>query len=49
MGAYCCKSEDIEYETINGEPINETNSEKHISSLHENDIELLVISGVVLP
>ena len=50
MGAYCCRSEDIEYETINGETINETNSEKSISSLHVyNDIELLAISGVVLP
>ena len=51
MGAYCCRSEEyIEYETINGEPINETNSEKSISSLHaNNDIELLAISGVVLP
>ena len=50
MGAYCCTEEDIEYETINGENINETNSEKYISSLHvNNDIELLAISGVVLP
>ena len=50
MGAYCCTEEDIEYETINGENINETNSEKSISSLHvNNDIELLAISGVVLP
>ena len=41
---------DIEYETINGENINETKSEKSISSLHvNNDIELLAISGVVLP
>ena len=36
MGAYCCRSEDIENETINGETINETNSEKYISSLHVN-------------
>ena len=37
-------------ETINGENINETKSEKSISSLHvNNDIELLAISGVVLP
>ena len=50
MGAYCCTEEDIEYETISGENINETNSEKSISSLHvNNDIELLAISGVVLP
>ena len=50
MGAYCCTEEDIEYETINGENINETKSEKSISSLHvNNDIELLAISGVVLP
>ena len=51
MCAYCCRSEEyIEYETINGETINETNSEKYISSLHvNNDIELLAISGVVLP
>ena len=50
MGAYCCRNEDIEYATINGETINETNSEKSISSLHvNNDIELLAISGVVLP
>ena len=50
MGAYCCTEEYIEYETINGETINETNSEKSISSLHvNNDIELLAISGVVLP
>ena len=28
MGAYCCTEEDIEYETINGENINETKSEK---------------------
>ena len=50
MGAYCCTEGDIEYETINGETINETNSEKSISSLHaNNDIELLAISGVVLP
>ena len=50
MGAYCCTEEDIEYETINWENINETNSEKSISSLHvNNDIELLAISGVVLP
>ena len=49
MGAYCCREEDIEYETINGETIHETNSEKSISSLHaNNDIELLAISGVVL-
>ena len=50
MGAYCCRSEDIEHETINGEPITETNSETYISSLHaNNDIELSAISGVVLP
>ena len=50
MGAYCCTEEDIEYETINGENANEPNSEKSISSLHvNNDIELLAISGVVLP
>ena len=50
MGAYCCREEYIEYETINGETINETNSDKSISSLHvNNDIELLAISGVVLP
>ena len=52
MGAYCCTEEDIEYETINtnDETINKTNSEKSISSLHvNNDIELLAISGVVLP
>ena len=50
MGAYCCREEDIEYETINGETINETDSEKSRSSLHvNNDIELLAISGVVLP
>ena len=50
MGAYCCTEEDIEYETISGENINETNSEKSISSLHvNNDIELFAISGVVLP
>ena len=54
MGAYCCTEEDIEYETINGEKINENinepNSEKSISSLHvNNDIELLAIRGVVLP
>ena len=54
MGAYCCTEEYIEYETINGENINETiketNSEKSTSSLHaNNDIELLAISGVVLP
>ena len=50
MGAYCCTEEDIAYETINGKTINETNSEKTISSLHvNNDIELLAISGVVLP
>ena len=50
MGAYCCTEEDIEYETINGENINELNSEKSISSLHvNNDIELSAISGVVLP
>ena len=50
MGAYCCTEEDTEYETINGENINETNSEKSISSLHvNNDIELLAISGAVLP
>ena len=29
MGAYCCRSEeDIEYETINGETINETNADQ---------------------
>ena len=28
MGAYCCTEEDIEYETISGENINETNSVK---------------------
>ena len=50
MGAYCCTEEDIEYETINGENINEPNSEKSISSLHvNNDIELLAIRGLVLP
>ena len=50
MGAYCCTEKDIEYETINGENINEPNSEKSISSLHvNNDIELLAIRGVVLP
>ena len=50
MGAYCCTEEDIEYETISGETINETNSEKSLSSLHvHNDIKLLAISGVVLP
>ena len=50
MDACCCTEEDIEYETINGEDINDTNSEKSISSLHvNNDIELLAISGVVLP
>ena len=51
MGAYCCTEEDIEYETINGETINETNSEKkNISGSHvNNDIELLAISGVGLP
>ena len=50
MGAYCCTEEDIEYETINGETINETNSENSMNSLHaHNDIELLAISGVVLP
>ena len=50
MGAYCCTEEDIEYETINGETINETSSDKSISSLHvNNDIELLAISGDVLP
>ena len=50
MGAYCCRSEDIENEAINGETINGTNSEKSISSLHvSNDIELLAISGAVLP
>ena len=57
MGAYCCTEEDIEYETINGEKLNETNSEKSISSLNVNgrsvskeiDIELSAISGVVLP
>ena len=50
MGAYCCTEEYIEYETINGEHINETNSKQYISSLHvNNDIELLAISGVVLP
>ena len=50
MGAYCCTEEDIEYETTNGENTNEPNSEKYISSLHvNNDIELLAISGVVLP
>ena len=27
MGAYRCRSEDIEYETINGETISETNQE----------------------
>ena len=30
MGAFCCTEEDIEYETINGENINETNSEKKL-------------------
>ena len=30
MGAYCCTKEDIEYEPINGQNINETNSEKNI-------------------
>ena len=54
MGQICCTEEDIEYETINGEnsneTINEPDSEKSISSLHvNNDIELLAISGVVLP
>ena len=50
MGAYCCRSEDIEYETSNEETVNETTSETYISSLHiNNDIELLAISGVVLP
>ena len=50
MGAYCCTEEDMEYETINGETIKETNPEKSISSLHvNNDIERLAISGVVLP
>ena len=50
MGAHCCRSADIEYETINGETINETNSEISISSLHvNNDTNLLAISGVVLP
>ena len=50
MGAYCCRSEDIEYETTKGETINETNSETSISSIHvNNDRELLAISGVVLP
>ena len=51
MGAYCCRSEEyIEHETINGETIHETNSEKSIFSLHvNNDIELLAIRGVVLP
>ena len=53
MGQICCRSvEDIEYETINtnDETINKTHSEKSISSLHvNNDIELLAISGVVLP
>ena len=50
MGAYCCTEEDIEYETITGETINETNSEKSISSSHvNNDIELLAIRSVVLP
>ena len=49
MGAYCCTEEYIEYETINGENINELNSEKSTSSLHvNNDIELSAISGVVL-
>ena len=50
MDAYCCTEEDIEYETINGENMNELNSEKSISSLHvNNNIELLANSGVVLP
>lgn len=50
IGAYCCREEYIEYETINRETMNETNSETSISSLHiNNDIELLAISGVVLP
>lgn len=52
MGQICCTEEYIEYETINtnDETINKTNSEKSINSLHENnDIELLAISGVVLP
>ena len=49
MGAYCCTEEYIEYETINTND-DETNSETSISSLHvNNDIELLAISGVVLP
>ena len=31
MGQICCRSEeDIEYETINGETINETNPEKQL-------------------
>jgi len=50
MGTYCCRSEDIENETTNGETINEPNSEKANSSLYvNNDIELLAIRGVVLP
>ena len=50
MGAYCCREEDIEYETVDGETINETRSEQSINSLQvNNDIELLAISGVVLP
>ena len=34
MGSYCCTEEDIEYETIKGETINDTNSEKQISVVY---------------